>query len=186
MIRIHKVSPSRLGCSTIKVQARVTMGAWHKYSGRRRRRSPCYLIVCCTCTILSVVRQSAVKEWGGEGWPGTGRPRKVGRTRHFAPAAPAFTRPSSPSRFITCLAGHCNVQWQLRFLVPSLMKAANSVPLNVRFCWRYEAPPPPFKDKPVMAPAHWRSDLCFQQSTDRIVLWPWLRVRVRNACVCVS
>ena len=28
MIRIHKVSPSWLGCSTIKVQARVNVGAW--------------------------------------------------------------------------------------------------------------------------------------------------------------
>ena len=34
-------------------------------------------------------------------------------TRHFAPATPAFARPSSPSQFTTC-ASHCSVLLCLR------------------------------------------------------------------------
>ena len=76
-----------------------------------QRPSPLARCVWADCPTLAVGEPSPMaSRWASKGqvW-----------TRYLAPAAPAFTRPSLPSQFIACLAGHLIVYW-LTAINPSL------------------------------------------------------------------
>ena len=103
-----------------KLCRRVTLH--HQLFGPRRTcRGPCWVTLgACLLLLATLGHTSDVQPWA----PGMEASKGQVWTRRCAPAAPAFTRPSSPSQFIACSTCHWIVHWLIVLLLtlPNLGK----------------------------------------------------------------